>query len=138
MLSTPRGSLTPDDWLELEGVHPALVGVVALAAFRWPEVSGQLFRVTSGRRTFEEQKLLHEAGITPALGTSKHIRGTAVDLAVLTKDRRAVVWDLKRYRLLDVVMQRAALDVLPKAWLLEWGGNWPSRDGPHWELVVPH
>lgn len=125
--------LRSQDWLELRGVSPELVAVVVLAAESWREHGpGTVFRVTDGVRSYEEQTVLYREGSSLTL-SSKHLDGRAVDLAILTADRKQAVWDFAQYKALNVHMQAAAKMLAVR---VQWGGEWIKlRDGPHWELL---
>lgn len=125
--------LNDRDYRTLDKVHPSLVATVLLAAESWArEESGKsVFRVTCGYRTPAEQIRVYEAGQSKTRA-GFHPLGLAVDLALLTPDREAAIWDFDRYRPLDMHMRAAAAQVGCK---LLWGGNWLTlRDGVHWQL----
>lgn len=109
----------------LEGVHPALVGVVEAAIATTPVD----FMVTEGLRTASRQAALVRAGASRTLN-SRHLTGHAVDVAALIDG--AVRWDWPLYPRIAEAMKTAAK---AQGVALVWGGDWPRlRDGPHFEL----
>lgn len=109
----------------LEGVHPALVGVVQAAILRTPVD----FMVTEGLRTPARQAALVRAGASRTL-KSRHLTGHAVDVAALMDGR--VRWDWPLYPRIAEAFKAAAR---ARGVALVWGGDWPTlRDGPHFEL----
>jgi peptidoglycan L-alanyl-D-glutamate endopeptidase CwlK len=103
----------------LKGVHPDLVRVVELAAERVP------FIVTEGLRNLARQKQLKAAGKSWTLN-SRHLTGHAVD--VVDPDGRYDVPDMDH---ISVVMKAVAKELnIP----IVWGGDWKTRDTPHFEL----
>jgi len=125
------------DWIELQSVHPVLIGTVALARARWLVLHPQYeIRVTDGYRTAAAQEALFKAGKSRTLN-SAHREGLAVDLAICFADGRACDWDLKTYENFNVFMHRAFASLGPHKLhqSLLWGGNWVKlRDGVHWQL----
>lgn len=112
-------------WDRLQGVHPALVAVVARATM----LSPMDFTVLEGLRTKERQRVLVARGASQTL-RSRHLTGHAVDLGALRDG--VVMWEMPLYVQLDACMLVAAREIgVP----VEWGGNWTTlRDGPHWQL----
>lgn len=109
----------------LEGVHPALVGVVYEAILRTPVD----FMVTEGLRTSQRQSALVRAGASRTL-KSRHLTGHAVDVAALIDGK--VRWDWPLYPRIAGAFKAAARE---QGVALVWGGGWPRlRDGPHFEL----
>jgi len=109
----------------LEGVHPALVGVVYEAILRTPVD----FMVTEGLRTSRRQSALVRAGASRTL-KSRHLTGHAVDVAALIDGK--VRWDWPLYPRIAGAFKAAARE---QGVALVWGGDWPRlRDGPHFEL----
>lgn len=109
----------------LEGVHPALVGVVREAILRTPVD----FMVTEGLRTSARQAALVRAGASRTL-KSRHLTGHAVDVAALVGGQ--VRWDWPLYPRIAEAFKAAARE---QGVALVWGGDWPRlRDGPHFEL----
>lgn len=103
----------------LVGVHPDLVRVVERAAERVP------FIVTEGVRTLERQRQLKAAKRSWTLN-SRHLNGHAVD--VVDADGKYDIPDMDH---IAVVMKGAAAELgVP----IDWGGDWKSRDTPHFEL----
>lgn len=110
---------------KLEGVHPDLVAVVALAR----EECSIPFEITDGVRTLEYQKSLVAKGASKTM-KSRHLTGHAVDV-VATPDGN-VSWDMEYYRIIAQAI-KAAADYLETP--IVWGGDWKSFvDGPHFEL----
>ena len=109
----------------LQGVHPALVGVMEAAILTTPVD----FMVTEGLRTPERQAALVRAGASRTLN-SRHITGHAVDVAALVDG--AIRWDWPLYPRIAEAVKAAAK---ARGVALVWGGDWPRlRDGPHFEL----
>ncbi len=109
----------------LEGVHPALVGVIEAAILTTPVD----FMVTEGLRTPARQASLVRAGASRTLN-SRHITGHAVDVAAMVDG--AIRWDWPLYPRIAGAIKAAAK---AKGVALVWGGDWPRlRDGPHFEL----
>lgn len=109
----------------LQGVHPALVGVVEAAIVRTPVD----FMITEGVRTAARQAQLVKAGASRTLN-SRHLTGHAVDVAAVVEGQ--IRWDWPLYPRIAEAFKAAA-----KACgvAIVWGGDWPSlRDGPHFEL----
>lgn len=106
----------------LVGVHPDLVRVVERAA----ELSPVPFVVTEGLRNLERQKKLKAAGKSWTLD-SRHLTGHAVDL-VDADDFKYDIPDMER---IAKTMKSAAAELkIP----IVWGGDWKTRDTPHFEL----
>ncbi|MEW5705092.1 MAG: M15 family metallopeptidase [Pseudomonadota bacterium] len=103
----------------LEGVHPDLVRVVHRAA------ETESFIVTEGLRNLERQRILKTAGKSWTLN-SRHLTGHAVD--VVDPDGRYDIPDLDR---IAIAMKAAAKELNVQ---IVWGGDWKSRDTPHFEL----
>ena len=109
----------------LQGVHPDLVAVVALA-IKKTKVD---FTVLEGWRDLKRQAELVAAGASKTM-RSRHLTGHAVDLGAYVGGK--VAWDWPLYYKIADAMKEAAkeLDVD-----LEWGGDWKSfKDGPHFQL----
>ena len=109
----------------LQGVHPALVGVVEAAILR----TSVDFMITEGVRTAARQAQLVRAGASRTLN-SRHLTGHAVDVAAVVEGQ--IRWDWPLYPRIAEAFKAAA-----KACgvAIVWGGDWPSlRDGPHFEL----
>lgn len=106
----------------LQGVHPDLVRVVTLAAER----SKVPIVVTEGLRTAARQKELKAAGKSWTLN-SRHLNGHAIDVV----DGNDFKYDIPDMDYIAVVMKSAAAELgVP----ITWGGDWKSRDTPHFEL----
>lgn len=122
--------------VELRDVDHRLAAIVFLAADTYSSATGLVLRVTDGRRTREEQEALFAAKKTWTMN-SRHLDGGAVDLAILTANRKEALWDLPLYRQLNEHMQKAASVVLGTWQALTWGGKWKQVDAVHWELNLP-
>lgn len=124
--------LQEKDYVQLARIHPVLGAVVIATARRWGDQEQTVFRVTSGRRTEEEQAKLFAAGASNTL-RSKHLDGVAVDLAVLNRHRTRAHYEWPFYERLNATMQASAKDL---GVVVEWGGHWIKlRDGVHWQLA---
>lgn len=106
----------------LVGVHPDLVRVVELAAERC-EVP---IVVTEGLRNLDRQKELKAAGKSWTLD-SRHLTGHAVDLV----DADNYAYDIPDLDKIAAAMRTASDDLKVP---IVWGGDWKSRDTPHFEL----
>jgi peptidoglycan L-alanyl-D-glutamate endopeptidase CwlK len=106
----------------LQGVHPDLVRVFSLAAER----SKVPIIVTEGLRTVERQRQLKAAGKSWTLN-SRHLNGHAIDVV----DGDDFKYDIPDMDYIAGVMKAAAADLGVD---IEWGGDWKSRDTPHFEL----
>lgn len=106
----------------LEGVRPELVGVVKRAA----EITTVPFVVTEGLRTLARQKQLKASGKSWTLD-SRHLTGHAVDL-VDADDFKYDIPDMDR---IAKAMKDAAAEL---GVAIVWGGDWKTRDTPHFEL----
>lgn len=127
----PPATSAPLEWdarsaRSLEGVHPDLVRVMALAR----DTSPVPFVVIEGLRTVQRQKELVARGASKTM-RSRHLTGHAVDIVPLNPDGKiAFDWPLYN-RLLPAV--REAAKTLGVA--CEFGADWPRfRDGPHVQL----
>lgn len=114
-----------------------LAAITLYAGRQYQLRTGNVIRVTCGRRTSEEQEELVRLGKSKTL-KSKHLTGSAVDLAILSPDRLASYWDISRYRGLNIEMQTAAKHFGYEPGVLVWGGSWSTFvDGVHWQLELP-
>lgn len=103
----------------LEGVHPDLVRVVMAAAEQ------ERFVVTEGLRNLDRQRQLKAAGKSWTLD-SRHLTGHAVD--VVDPDGRYDIPDMDRIaKSMKAAAKRLGVPIV-------WGGDWKSRDTPHFEL----
>ncbi len=110
----------------MEGIHPDLVSVMALALERTPVD----FTVLEGLRSLDRQKQLVAKGASKTMN-SRHLSGHAIDIAPLD-DQGDVSWSWPLYHQLAPVVKQAAKDLGVD---LEWGGDWRTfKDGPHWQL----
>lgn len=145
-------SLSTRSLTALEGVHPALVGVVKKAI----TLSSVDFRVGEGVRSAARQAQLYAQGRTTPGPKVTWVRvsnhqvkpdgfGHAVDLWALNHDG-SVNWDsVPLYDAIKAAMFAAANEMSPKV-TLRWGADW-DRDGvphehgetdmAHFELVLP-
>lgn len=106
----------------LAGVHPDLVRVVEMAATRCPVP----VVVTEGLRKIERQEQLVAAGKSWTLN-SRHLTGHAVDLV----DADNYAYDIPDLDKIAKAMKECAAEIgVP----IVWGGDWKSRDTPHFEL----
>lgn len=114
----------------LEGVHPALAGVVRRACEIVNDRDDGLgFVVTEGLRTRERQVQLVRVGASRTM-ESRHLTGHAVDLAATVEG--SVRWDWPLYETIAGEVKKAAAE---QGVQITWGGDWPSfRDGPHFEI----
>lgn len=124
--------LTQRDQDRLDAVDEGLAKVIRRAA----DISTVKFCVTEGLRTLEKQRELYAQGrtkpgkiVTWTLN-SEHLSGRAVDLAVIGEDGK-ISWDEKRYPALAEIVKRAATDLQVE---IEWGGDWKTKDLPHYQL----
>jgi peptidoglycan L-alanyl-D-glutamate endopeptidase CwlK len=106
----------------LEGVNVALVRVVKRAA----EISPVPFVVTEGLRNAERQAQLVAAGKSWTLD-SRHLTGHAVDIV----DADDFKYDIPDMSEIATAMKAAASELKTP---IVWGGDWKSRDTPHFEL----
>jgi hypothetical protein len=108
----------------LSGVEPVLVEIAERAL----QLSTIDFAITSGLRTLEEQAELKRRGKTPILH-SRHLYGYAVDVMAWVDGKES--WDIEHYKIIAKAFEQAAAE---RGVLLNWGGDWKSVDGPHFEL----
>lgn len=115
----------------LDRVHPGLIACVVLALYKYATID---FSILEGKRTLERQKELMEKGKSWTIN-SKHLIQQdgfchAVDLAPWVYN--TIPWDdWQSFEKVAISMKAAALELdLP----LVWGGDWPQKDGPHFEL----
>lgn len=106
----------------LDGVHPDLVRVVKRA----DEISPTPFVVTEGLRNLERQKMLVAAGKSWTLN-SRHLNGMAVDVV----DADDFGYDVPDMTKIAAAFKQAAAELKVP---IIWGGDWKSRDTPHFEL----
>jgi peptidoglycan L-alanyl-D-glutamate endopeptidase CwlK len=125
----------------LDGVHPALIDVVKLAAELYAEETNQDVMVLEGGRTKEKQAALVKAKASKTMN-SRHLMQQcgffcAVDLApVLDTDGdgdKEPSWHWPHYREFAKYVKDAAKTLEVN---IQWGGDiWASfPDGPHWQL----
>lgn len=106
----------------LAGVHPDLVRVVERAAL----LTDVPIVVTEGLRTAARQKELVSAGRSWTQN-SRHLTGHAVDLV----DGDNFGYDIPDMDKIAKAMKEAASECGVS---IVWGGDWKSRDTPHFEL----
>lgn len=108
----------------LRGVHDDLARVVIRAS----EITPLPFIVTEGLRTPDRQAKLVAAGASQTM-KSRHLTGHAVDVAAVVDGE--VRWDWPLYdQLADAFKEAAYIENV----VIEWGGDWKMRDGPHYQL----
>ena len=113
----------------LRGVHPYLVYIARRALF----LSEVDFVVTEGVRDIERQRYLLAQGDSWTL-KSKHLLqdddfGHAIDVAAWVDGD--VSWEFEDYEKIAESFQLAAADIGVD---ITWGGEWKSKDGPHFEI----
>ena len=106
----------------LVGVHPDLIRVVHRAA----ELSPVPFVVTEGLRNLERQRMLVAAKKSWRLD-SRHLTGHAVDVV----DADDYGYDVPDLTKIAAAFKQAAAELKVP---IIWGGDWKSRDTPHFEL----
>lgn len=112
-------------------VDPRLVVPVVCACVRWERRAKKLVRVTGGLRTKEEQRKLVAAGKSRTM-KSYHVRGRALDLAILDRTGAVAYWEHDLFEDLNAHIQYDALEM---GVMITWGGHWSSLvDAVHWQL----
>lgn len=120
-----------DQFERLRGVDPRLITVLVRAAREFHKYYPHAWiRITEGQRTLVRQKQLVNDGISPTMD-SNHLKGRAVDIAVMIGNEAD--WDFHWYTQYNKCVQKEANDLGVS---VQWGGDWTSRDGPHFELVL--
>lgn len=107
----------------LVGVDQRLVDVVKLAI----QITRVDFGVIEGVRTVQRQRELVASGASQTMN-SKHINGTAVDLAAYIGPR--VSWELSLYDDIADAMKTAAQELNVG---VKWGAAWNVPDIRYWE-----
>lgn len=127
-----------------QGVDGRLVAAIREAFARWR--GDEHPTVTEGLRTVQRQRELVAKGASKTLA-SRHIDGFAIDVCMLTPDRKAMVTSTRAYtefaRLVGQVGNEKGLSI-------RWGGSWRHIsgrdchdypfigakffDGPHFEI----
>ena len=109
----------------LEGVQTPMVKVVNRAI----EITHVDFMVTEGKRTLTRQRELVRTGKSTTMN-SRHLTGHAVDIVALVDGE--IDWEnWNLYISISKAMKKAAEEL---GVLIVWGGDWKSRDGPHFQL----
>lgn len=109
----------------LQGVHPDLVLLVKRAL----DISTIDFSVLEGLRSPARQQDVINLGKSWTKN-SRHLTGHAIDVGVVID--RHINWYYPWYEKLHKFFKQAS-DELKIA--IEWGGEWPERDGGHYELA---
>lgn len=118
----------------LEGVHPELVRLVAVAV----RISKIDFTVVEGVRTLAQQREYFLKGKSKTM-KSKHLTGHAVDLmpygdldgdADFDQVDKDQAWEKQHFLPINDAMQQAAANLGIK---ITWGGHW-GWDFPHFEI----
>lgn len=127
-------------------LHP-LLRKDAMEVLQWAWQRGIRVRYTQTLRTFEEQDGLYAQGrtkpgqiVTKAKGgQSMHNYGLALDIALISEDGKALIWDLK-YDGKDEGVKSDWMEVIEqfklRGW--DWGGDWKFVDYPHVERNFGH
>ncbi|EAA5259346.1 M15 family peptidase [Salmonella enterica subsp. enterica] len=108
----------------LQGVNQQLVTL----ANRALELSPIDFGITEGIRTKERQNQLFHEGKSETLN-SRHLTGHAIDVMAYPVPEGS--WDFSDYELIAAAFTQASKELSIG---IEWGGNWKSRDGVHFQL----
>jgi peptidoglycan LD-endopeptidase CwlK len=108
----------------LQGVNPLLISLAERAL----EVSPIDFGITEGLRTRERQNELYREGKTETLN-SRHLTGHAIDVMAYPTPHGS--WDFSDYELIAAAFKQAGNEMDTD---VEWGGDWKSRDGVHFQL----
>lgn len=111
------------------GVDPHLFAVVLAGAMEYAISTENRVRILSGKRTKSMQRKLVDMGKSPTMD-SRHLTGDAIDLAILKDNAPVAVWEFEEYSKLNDFIQVAAL---ASGHPVEWGGDWKSRDGVHFQ-----
>lgn len=108
----------------LQGVNKQLVSLANHAL----DLSPIDFGIIEGVRTKERQNMLFHEGKSKTLN-SRHLTGHAID--VIAYPTPAGSWDFSDYELIAAAFTQASKELGID---IEWGGNWKSRDGDHFQL----
>lgn len=99
--------------------------------------------ISEGVRTEAKQRELVASGKSKTMN-SRHLTGHAVDVVLLTPDRKTAIWTLNEY----VDFARHVGSIAKRlGYPIRWGGSWgridqgnfrPAKffDGPHFEIPV--
>lgn len=123
-------SLDPRSLDKLQGVHPALAGVIKAAAER------TTFRVTEGLRNKKRQAELVRAGKSKTLN-SRHLTGHAIDFIAIGEDGVATYDMPDMTRVATVFREVAKEQGVPIEWgaAAKYGGDFKTfNDSPHVQL----
>lgn len=112
----------------LRAVRPELVAVLCTAIHGYERFRRNSVVVVSGYRSLEEQAKLYPASDDRRI-TSRHLTGHAADVAILRKG--VLLTDIQEYAIFAGYVKAAAENLEVK---VTWGGDWPSVDGPHFQL----
>lgn len=112
----------------LWAVRPELVAVLCIAIHRYEKSRPNAVTIVSGYRSLEEQAKLYPPSDNRRI-TSRHLTGHAADVAILRKG--VLLTDIQEYAIFAGFVKAAANDLEVQ---VTWGGDWPSVDGPHFQL----
>lgn len=135
---------TARDSARAQGVDGRLVTVIKEAFARWR--GEEQPTVTEGVRTLARQKELVAKGASKTMA-SRHLDGYAIDVCMLTPDRKALVTSAKPYTEFARLVAQAGNE---QGLSIRWGGSWRHIsgrdchdypyigarffDGPHFEV----
>lgn len=124
------------DYLKrLNGVDPRLIACLMIGASNYERDQLRFdVRVTSGRRTIEEQRKLMAEGKSQVEQPwhSYHTKGKAADLALISRSDGSAHWGHDAYERLNHFVQKAALGLGVH---VTWGGTWITLvDAVHWQI----